>query len=116
MDKQYKFSFIDINPVNVDDSQWLTTDTVRHNRQGLGKLRKTIPKSLHKKATIFEAVEAPHPGMSYNPSLKDHQALLQEVANSELDKIKVEKHIHRVTTNMFRKVKPEQKEVFYLTH
>lgn len=49
--------------------------------------------------------------MSYNPSLKDHQALLQEIAKDEMKLIKEEKHIERVTTKMFKKVSPETKEV-----
>lgn len=96
------------------DKQWLTNDTLRHNRQGLGKLRKEIPKSLYKKPVIAEAVEAPHPGTSYNPSLKDHLELLKEVADVESQKIKKEKHIDRVTTKMFARVTPAAKENSWL--
>jgi hypothetical protein len=49
--------------------------------------------------------------MSYNPSYRDHQNLLQEVANKELTLIKEEKHLNRVTTKMFSRVTEDEKEV-----
>jgi hypothetical protein len=49
--------------------------------------------------------------MSYNPSYRDHQNLLQEVANKELTLIKEEKHLKRVTTKMFSRVTEDEKEV-----
>jgi len=55
------------------------------------------------------AVEVPHPGMSYNPSFKDHQDLLQMVATDEIKIIKKEEHLNRVTRDMFRKVRENQK-------
>jgi nucleolar protein 53 len=49
--------------------------------------------------------------MSYNPSYRDHQTLLQEVANKELILIKEEKHLNRVTSKMFSRVTEDEKEV-----
>lgn len=102
---------LDLNSVDVEDKQWLSADTVRHTCTGLGKLRKAIPRSLNRKPNAIAAVPLPHPGTSYNPSLADHQQLLNEVAQDELKKIKEQKHLERVTTRMFSKVAPEQKEV-----
>jgi nucleolar protein 53 len=50
-------------------------------------------------------------GMSYNPSYRDHQDLLQEVANKELTLIKEEKHLKRVTCKMFSRVTEDEREV-----
>ena len=58
--------------------------------------------------------EAPHPGMSYNPSLEDHQALLNQVAAREENIIKKEKHLKRVTTKMFSKVTPEERDARHM--
>lgn len=48
--------------------------------------------------------------MSYNPSLDDHQALLNEVVQREKKIIKEKNHLKRVTTQMFSKVTPEQRD------
>lgn len=80
----------------------------------MGKLRKRVPESLRKKLSVLPSVEAPHPGTSYNPSLKDHQTLLNEIAQKEMKIIKEEKHIERVTTKMFKRVPAEKREVRYL--
>lgn len=52
----------------------------------------------------------PHPGTSYNPTLKDHQALLAAVEERELKIIKQEEHLNRVTTSMFKKVSAEERD------
>lgn len=58
----------------------------------------------------YRKFEAPHPGMSYNPSLKAHQELLAEVVEREESLIKKEQHLKRVTTTMFSKVTPEERD------
>ncbi|CAK9803190.1 Ribosome biogenesis protein NOP53 [Anthophora quadrimaculata] len=92
------------------DIEWLSPDTIRHTLTHFGVKKRRLPSSLHKKPSVLPAVEAPHPGMSYNPSFEDHQNLLREVAQKELELIKEEKHLERVTTKMFKKVSPEEKE------
>ncbi|KOC64303.1 Uncharacterized protein WH47_01471 [Habropoda laboriosa] len=92
------------------DIEWLSGDTIRHTLIHFGEKKKKLPSSLHKKPSALPAVEAPHPGMSYNPSFEDHQNLLHEVAQKELELIKEEKHLERVTTKMFKKISPEEKE------
>ncbi|KAH0568917.1 ribosome biogenesis protein NOP53 [Cotesia glomerata] len=93
---------------SVMDTQWLSSDTVRHTLANSGLSKRKIPNSLYKKTSVLPAVEAPHPGMSYNPSYEDHQDLLRKVAEKEIKLIKEEKHIERVTTKMFKKVSPAE--------
>lgn len=57
------------------------------------------------------AVEAPHPGLSYNPSFKDHQNLLNLVKEREEKIIKKEQHLERVTTSMFKKVPTVERDI-----
>jgi len=83
---------------------WMTPDTVRHTLQNTGHKKKLRPGNLLVKPSPLDAIEPPHPGMSYNPSLEDHQELLQAVATTEAEIENKEKHIARVTTKMFRKV------------
>lgn len=63
---------------------------------------------------IRRAVQVPHPGTSYNPTLKDHQALLAAVEKRELKIIKQEEHLNRVTTDMFKKVSADERDTFKL--
>lgn len=92
------------------DTEWMSPDTLRHTLTHFGMKKKRIPTSLRKKPSILPAIEPPHPGTSYNPSFEDHQNLLREVAQKEMELIKEEEHLERVTTKMFRKVSPEEKE------
>lgn len=99
-------------------SEWLTNDTKRHTLANTGKKQKRLPASLHMKPSVLPAVDAPHPGTSYNPSFADHQDLLSQIAADEVKLIKQEEHLNRVTNKMFRKVlKKFQKFVvfFYST-
>lgn len=85
--------------------EWMSSDGIRHTIKHLGVQKRKIPLSLHKKSSVLPAVEIPHPGISYNPSYEAHQQLLFEIAEKELELIKQEKHLDRVTTQMFRKVR-----------
>ena len=58
----------------------------------------------------YRKFEPPHPGISYNPSLQDHQDLISKVVDKEEKIIKEEKHLKRVTTLMFSKVTPEERD------
>lgn len=62
----------------------------------------------------FSAIEVPHPGLSYNPTLEAHQELLQAVKERELKIIKQEDHLNRVTTAMFDRMPAEQRDTFKL--
>lgn len=60
------------------------------------------------------AIEVPHPGLSYNPTLAAHQELLQAVKERELKIIKQEEHLNRVTTSMFNKMPAVERDIFKL--
>ncbi|KAK2587379.1 hypothetical protein KPH14_003096 [Odynerus spinipes] len=92
------------------DTEWMSSDAVRHMYSHMGVKKRKLPASLHKKPSVLPAIEVPHPGTSYNPSYDDHQELLHEVAQKELELIKEEAHLNRVTTNMFKKVSAAEKE------
>lgn len=59
---------------------------------------------------VHRAIQVPHPGTSYNPTLKDHQALLATVEERERKIIKQEEHLNRVTTSMFKKVSSDERD------
>lgn len=85
-------------------TDWMSSDGIRHTIKHLGVQKRKLPLLLHKKPSILPAVEAPHPGTSYNPSYVDHQDLLHQIVQKELDFMKQEEHLDRVTTQMFKKV------------
>lgn len=85
-------------------TEWMSPDNIRHTINHLGMKKGKVSSSLRKKPSVLPAVEFPHPGTSYNPSYDDHQKLLHEVAQKELELIKQEEHLDRVTTQMFKKV------------
>ena len=69
------------------------------------------PKSMFNKTSTLPAVEAPHPGTSYNPTLDDHQDLLQKACQVEAKEMLKEAKIRRQVGPMMTKVSAEQKEV-----
>lgn len=84
-------------------TEWMSSDGIRHTIKHLGVQKRKLPSSLQKKPSVLPAIEAPHPGTSYNPSYTDHQDLLHQIAQEELKLIKQEEHLDRVTTKMFNK-------------
>jgi nucleolar protein 53 len=58
----------------VNGNEWLEASTKAHTLINLGNVNavKKPPKDLKDKTSKLAAVEPPHPGSSYNPSLKDH--------------------------------------------
>merc|ERR1712018_634568 len=64
-------------------------------------LQRKAPEDLHENPSDLKAVEVPHSGSSYNPSLKDHQDLLWKAAIVEINKDKAEHKIEYHTTRMF---------------
>ena len=65
------------------------------------KLRRKLPEDFHEKTSELTSVDLPDAGMSYNPSLKDHQDLLWKAAIVEINKEKAEHKIEYHTTRMF---------------
>lgn len=88
--------------------EFISPEAQLHNVLTTQRLRPKPPVS--KTVATRPAVEAPHPGVSYNPSYKEHQELLQEVGKHEQKMMKREAHLLRVTTGMFRKVTQQEKE------
>ncbi|CAG0919533.1 unnamed protein product [Notodromas monacha] len=68
------------------------------------------PRSIHKNLTMIPKVETPHPGMSYNPSIKDHSALLETAAEIEIRKEREEEKWHKKTYGMFPKTAPTEQD------
>ena len=65
-----------------------------------------LPKDRHEKPSDLAPVEPPHAGLSYNPSLKDHQDLLWKAAVIEMNKERADRKIEYHTTRMF----PDRKD------
>lgn len=86
-------------------TKWMSSDSIRHTVKHLeGVSKRKLPSSLSKKPSILPAIEAPHPGTSYNPSYIDHQTLLLEMAEKEMNFMKEQAHLDRVTCKMLKKV------------
>lgn len=73
--------------------------------------RLNVPPSISSRPNLIPGVKAPHPGMSYNPSLEDHQDLLQKVVAKEEAEKKQEEHLDRVTSAMFNRMSKQETEV-----
>ncbi|XP_030567398.1 ribosome biogenesis protein NOP53 [Drosophila novamexicana] len=102
--------FRDKIPGLKDEKGWISRDLAVHIAGNIGRKVVKTHASLHHKTTKAKKFEAPHPGMSYNPSLKAHQELLAHVVDREEGIIKKEQHLKRVTTSMFSKVTPEERD------
>jgi Nop53 (60S ribosomal biogenesis) len=57
----------------VTSDEWLEDETKRHNLKSNRKTQRKLPEDHHRITSKLPAVEVPHGGASYNPSLKDHQ-------------------------------------------
>ncbi|EDV99605.1 ribosome biogenesis protein NOP53 [Drosophila grimshawi] len=102
--------FRDNIPGLKDKKGWISRDLAVHIAGNVGRKVVKTHASLHHKTTKAKKFEAPHPGMSYNPSLKAHLDLLAQVVDREEGIIKKEQHLKRVTTSMFSKVTPEERD------
>jgi len=97
-----------------DEDDWMATDTKVHTAKNSGKLvpRATKARASDTTGTLCPAVEIPHAGQSYNPSLGDHQDLLWKAAIVEMDKEKELTRIERGTTMMFPGAGYKQEETY----
>ncbi|XP_004518860.1 ribosome biogenesis protein NOP53 [Ceratitis capitata] len=102
--------FRDKIPGLKDEKGWISKDLALYVSKNIGKAVIKVHDSIRHRTTKAKKFEAPHGGMSYNPSLEDHQALLAAVADKEEKIIKEENHLKRVTTQMFSKVTPEERD------
>ena len=57
----------------VTSNEWLEAETKRHNLKNSGKIQRKLPEDHFRVTSKLPAVEVPHAGASYNPTLKDHQ-------------------------------------------
>ncbi|KAI4457488.1 glioma suppressor candidate [Holotrichia oblita] len=94
--------------------EWIDKVTKRHTLRGTGKLNKIIPRMQTGKNKHVSNIETPHPGISYNPSFKDHNDLLVDIAEKEAKIIKEEKHLNRVTKDVFKRVAAEENSASWL--
>ena len=70
----------------------------------VGKEPVVVPEHLYQKPTLRSSVEAPMPGLSYNPKEEDHQNLLKAAVLVEESKLrKEEKLAKKVTSNFVKK-------------
>ncbi|XP_061401807.1 ribosome biogenesis protein NOP53 [Musca vetustissima] len=93
-----------------DEKGWISEELAKYNAQKLGLPVYKIHDSIRHRTTKAKKFEPPHPGTSYNPSLQDHQKLISDIVEKEEKLIKEEKHLKRVTTQMFRKVTAEERQ------
>ncbi|KAI8437837.1 hypothetical protein MSG28_012055 [Choristoneura fumiferana] len=89
----------------VDD--FISPEAQLHNVLPERRLR---PKPPLATTVTRKAVDIPHPGISYNPSFKEHQELLQEVVAHEQKIMKRGERLHRRTTGMFSRVTQQENE------
>jgi len=88
----------------INDNEWLSLNAKNQSLK-IGHLQKiNPPEDLLELRSDLKAVEIPHSGSSYNPSLKDHQDLLWKAAIVEINKDKAEHKIEYHTTKMFSKL------------
>ncbi|XP_053948354.1 ribosome biogenesis protein NOP53 [Anastrepha ludens] len=102
--------FRDKMPGLKDEKGWISKELALYVTMNVGKPAVKVHDSIRHRTTKAKNFEAPHPGMSYNPSLEDHQDLLKKVVDREEGIIKTENHLKRVTTQMFSKVTPEERD------
>ncbi|KAM7349283.1 ribosome biogenesis protein NOP53 [Cochliomyia hominivorax] len=102
--------FRDKIPGLKDEKGWISKDLSVYHAQKLGLPVYKVHDSIRHRTTKAKTFEPPHPGTSYNPSLEDHQNLIANVVEKEEKIIKEEKHLKRVTTQMFSKVTPEERD------
>ncbi|XP_011202330.1 ribosome biogenesis protein NOP53 [Bactrocera dorsalis] len=102
--------FRDKIPGLKDEKGWISKELALHVTKNVGKPVIKVHDSIRHRTTKAKKFAAPPPGLSYNPSLDDHQALLKEVVEREEKIIKEENHLKRVTTQMFSKVTPEERD------
>ena len=98
----------------IDNNEWLEQNTKLNNKNRTGKMTRSLPEDFHEKTSALKSVELPHAGMSYNPSLKDHQDILWKAAVVEMQKEKAARKIEYHTDRMFPDVKnaPTKESIF----
>lgn len=66
-----------------------------YSEQVTNKFNWKAPKHIIKKPSKLPAIETPLPGMSYNPTYDDHQNLLRQAVDIEVEKLEKEAKLQR---------------------
>ena len=82
----------------IENDEWLDENTKLHNKNKRGNMTRKLPEDFHEKTSALKSVEEPLPGLSYNPSLKDHQDILWKAAVVEMQKERAIRKIEYHTT------------------
>lgn len=93
---------------------WFTEQLVDHHLKNTGINIRRVPGTARKKTTLLKAIELPHPGISYNPSLDAHSSLLRNVIKRESKIIEEEEHLDRVVGAILKKVPARDHDCQYL--
>jgi len=90
------------NKGQLPSKEWVDSEALIHTAKGKSKhMPKAAAKRDFSTGSLLPAVEVPHAGSSYNPSVEEHQDLLWKATMVELAKEKEFKRIERQTTAMF---------------
>jgi len=76
---------------DIVENEWLSDEAKRNILRNRSSWRPSFQKNK------IQAVEVPHPGLSYNPSFQHHQEVLAQVVEVEKAKLKKQQKITRAT-------------------
>merc|ERR1719193_905116 len=86
----------------LPSKEWVDKEALIHTAKGKSKhMPKAAAKRDFSTGSLLPAVEVPHAGSSYNPSVEEHQDLLWKATMVELAKEKEIARVERQTTAMF---------------
>jgi len=104
--------------IMVGDKKVATTDLSEqvkiYTMEKTGKRVYHRPQSMFSKTTGLPAIEYPHPGTSYNPTIEDHQALIKQACQVEVTELEKEAKIRRQIGPMLTKIPVVQKDANYM--
>merc|ERR550517_1171073 len=90
------------NKGQLPSKEWVDKEALIHTAKGKSKhMPKAAAKRDFSTGSLLPAVEVPHAGSSYNPSVEEHQDLLWKATMVELAKEKEIARVERQTTAMF---------------
>lgn len=90
---------------------WFNETTVLHTVRNTSDLKEQSSYRPSAAETIIPSFETPHPGISYNPSFTDHLNIATEVSTLVTKTEKEERHLNRVTQQMFKQISSDKNEV-----
>lgn len=96
-------------------NEWFNDELLDHHLKNTGTQVRRVPGTVRKRTTKLDAVIAPHPGTSYNPSLQAHSSLMEAAVQREKKFIAEEDHLDRVVGCILKKVPAGQHDFQYLT-